>query len=97
MSSAAIKTKAADRPPFKVKDLALAELGRKEIRLAEQEMPGLMALRARYGASKPLKGAKVAGSTLSNDRPGGSWSTSDPLFRYRLPLEDDDPQVGLIR
>ena len=63
MSSAAkLKDNAATRPAFKVKDLAEAELGRKEIRLAEQEMPGLMALRARYGASKPLKGARVAGS-----------------------------------
>ena len=41
------------RPPFKVKDLALAELGRKEIRLAEQEMPGLMAIRTKYAAAKP--------------------------------------------
>ena len=62
MTSAAKKIEAAARLPFKVKDLALAELGRKEIRLAEQEMPGLMALRARYGASQPLKGARVAGS-----------------------------------
>jgi len=53
---------ANERPAFKVKDLALAELGRKEIRLAEQEMPGLMALRAKYGKEKPLKGARVAGS-----------------------------------
>ena len=53
---------AAGRLPFKVRDLALAELGRKEIRLAEQEMPGLMAVRARYGAKKPLAGAKIAGS-----------------------------------
>jgi adenosylhomocysteinase len=53
---------AAERLPFKVKDLALAELGRKEIRLAEQEMPGLMALRARHGAEKPLKGARIMGS-----------------------------------
>jgi len=45
-----------------VKDLALAELGRKEIRLAEQEMPGLMALRAQHGATKPLKGARIMGS-----------------------------------
>ncbi len=51
-----------DRPPFKVRDLALADLGRKEIRLAEQEMPGLMAMRARYSASKPLAGARVMGS-----------------------------------
>src|SRR6185369_14481372 len=53
---------AAERLPFKVKDLALAELGRKEIRLAEQEMPGLMAIRARYAKKKPLKGARVMGS-----------------------------------
>jgi adenosylhomocysteinase len=47
---------------FKVRDLALAELGRKEIRLAEHEMPGLMALRERYAGQQPLKGAKIAGS-----------------------------------
>src|SRR5262245_33724342 len=52
----------AERLPFKVKDLALAELGRKEIRLAEQEMPGLMALRARHAAAKPLAGARIMGS-----------------------------------
>ncbi|MGQ0815851.1 MAG: adenosylhomocysteinase [Gemmatimonadota bacterium] len=51
-----------ERLPFKVADLGLAEWGRKEIRLAEQEMPGLMALRAEYAASKPLKGARVMGS-----------------------------------
>jgi adenosylhomocysteinase len=50
------------RLPFKVANLALAELGRKEIRLAEQEMPGLMALRAEHAAKKPLAGAKIAGS-----------------------------------
>src|SRR4051795_13433397 len=50
------------RPPFKVADLSLAELGRKEIRLAEQEMPGLMALRQRHGTTKPLSGAKIVGS-----------------------------------
>jgi adenosylhomocysteinase len=53
---------AQERPAFKVKDLVLAELGRKEIRLAEQEMPGLMAVRAKYARQKPLKGARVAGS-----------------------------------
>src|SRR5580700_2034217 len=46
---------------FKVKDIGLAEWGRKEIGIAESEMPGLMALRKEYGASKPLKGARVAG------------------------------------
>ena len=46
---------------YKVKDISLAEWGRKEIRLAEAEMPGLMALREEFGASKPLKGARIAG------------------------------------
>ena len=47
--------------PFKVKDIALADWGRKEIQLAEAEMPGLMALRAEFGAAQPLKGARIAG------------------------------------
>ncbi len=47
--------------PYKVKDITLAEWGRKEIRLAEAEMPGLMAIRTEYGPSQPLKGARVAG------------------------------------
>ncbi len=47
---------------FKVKDLSLADWGRKEIKLAEAEMPGLMALRKKYGNQKPLKGAKITGS-----------------------------------
>jgi adenosylhomocysteinase len=47
---------------YKVKDISLAEWGRKEISMAEDEMPGLMALRAEYGASQPLKGARIAGS-----------------------------------
>ncbi|MFN6037738.1 MAG: adenosylhomocysteinase [Bacteroidota bacterium] len=46
---------------YKVKDISLAEWGRKEIKLAEEEMPGLMALRKEFGASKPLKGARIAG------------------------------------
>jgi adenosylhomocysteinase len=47
--------------PYKVKDLSLAEWGRKEIRLAEAEMPGLMSIREEYGKQKPLKGARIAG------------------------------------
>ena len=47
--------------PYKVKDITLADWGRKEIRLAEAEMPGLMALREEFGASQPLKGARIAG------------------------------------
>ncbi|HEY9229892.1 MAG TPA: adenosylhomocysteinase [Gemmatimonadaceae bacterium] len=54
--------KTTDRPPFKVADLSLAEFGRKEIRLAEQEMPGLMAIRDEYKGKKPLAGARVMGS-----------------------------------
>jgi adenosylhomocysteinase len=60
--AAATAAKTPARLPFKVKDLSLAELGRKEIRLAEQEMPGLMALRERYAAKKPLAGARIMGS-----------------------------------
>ncbi len=50
-----------EKLPYKVKDISLAEWGRKEINLAEAEMPGLMALRKEYGESKPLKGARIAG------------------------------------
>jgi adenosylhomocysteinase len=52
----------ADNLPYKVADINLADFGRKEIKLAETEMPGLMALRKKYGKEKPLKGAKIAGS-----------------------------------
>jgi len=55
-------TTTAVRPPFKVRDLSLAEFGRNEIRLAEFEMPGLMALRAEYKGKRPLTGAKIMGS-----------------------------------
>src|SRR5881394_246917 len=51
-----------DRPPFKVADLSLADFGRKEIRLAEQEMPGLMSIRDEYKGKFPLRGAKIMGS-----------------------------------
>src|SRR5436309_9785183 len=54
--------RAAGREPFKVRDLSLATLGRSEIRLAEHEMPGLMAIRDKYAASKPLQGARIMGS-----------------------------------
>src|SRR5580692_10123982 len=56
------KTQSIDlKLPYKVKDMSLAEWGRKEIRLAEAEMPGLMAVRAEYGKQKPLKGAHIVG------------------------------------
>jgi adenosylhomocysteinase len=54
-------TSTTQNQDFKVADLSLADWGRKEIRLAEKEMPGLMALRAKYGEQKPLRGAKIAG------------------------------------
>ena len=51
-----------DRPPYKVADLSLAEFGRKEIELAEHEMPGLMAMRSEFGGQQPLAGARITGS-----------------------------------
>jgi adenosylhomocysteinase len=54
--------KEAGREPYKVADLSLAEFGRKEMNLAEQEMPGLMALRKQYGPKKPLAGTRIMGS-----------------------------------
>ncbi|CAL68011.1 adenosylhomocysteinase [Christiangramia forsetii] len=56
-----MSTKTVPYTAYKVKDIELAEYGRREIELAEAEMPGLMALRKEYGASKPLKGARIAG------------------------------------
>src|SRR6202012_1646552 len=65
MSTATLPKSAAqansDKPAYKVKDMSLAEWGRKEIDIAENEMPGLMSLRKKYGATKPLAGARIAG------------------------------------
>ncbi|MGB9687317.1 adenosylhomocysteinase [Thermogutta sp.] len=62
MSQTAVtKGKLEGKLPYKVKDISLAEWGRREIELAEKEMPGLMALREKYSRSKPLKGARIAG------------------------------------
>jgi adenosylhomocysteinase len=47
---------------YKIADISLAEFGRKEIEIAEKEMPGLMAIRKKYTAEKPLKGARITGS-----------------------------------
>src|SRR5262245_6225881 len=56
------QAKAPAKPTnFKVADLSLAEWGRKEIEIAQHEMPGLMAIRREYGPSKPLQGARIAG------------------------------------
>ncbi len=56
-----MNTDVANYIPYKVKDISLAEWGRREIELAEAEMPGLMAIREEYGPSQPLKGARIAG------------------------------------
>jgi adenosylhomocysteinase len=55
-------TSSKESPPFKVADISLADFGRREIRLAEHEMPGLMAMRAELGPTKPLSGARITGS-----------------------------------
>jgi len=57
-----MSTSFADRKDFRVADLSMAPFGRKEIHLAEHEMPGLRALRKEYGVTKPLKGARISGS-----------------------------------
>src|SRR6202163_1622521 len=62
MSIATPSSPVPTRTDYKVADLSLAEFGRKEITLAEHEMPGLMGLRAEFGPSQPLKGARVSGS-----------------------------------
>ena len=56
------RTHATAPLPFKVADISLADFGRKEIRLAEHEMPGLMALRSEFAGSQPLAGARITGS-----------------------------------
>ena len=68
---------------YKVKDMSLAEWGRKEIRLAEHEMPGLMALRNEYGASKPLKGARIAGCLHMTIQPAVLIETGAPELSTR--------------
>ena len=62
MTTTAPSSTSTDRPDFKVADLSLAEFGRKEITLAEHEMPGLMAMRDRYAETRPLAGARITGS-----------------------------------
>ena len=62
MERETMPTTTTNRLPYKVKDIDLWQLGRKEIEIAEHEMPGLMALREKYGAKKPLRGARIAGS-----------------------------------
>jgi len=94
----------AGRVPFKVADLELAEWGRKEINLAEQEMPGLMAIRQRYAGKRPLESARVMGSlhmtiqtavlieTLADLGAAGHHVTSSP--RRTTPRRPSPRQVA---
>ena len=68
---------------FKVADLALADWGRKEIAIAESEMPALMAIRSEYAASKPLKGARITGSLTSSSPTGAARKSPSPSPRCR--------------
>src|SRR3979411_2122479 len=71
-------TATAKKPTFTdyiVKDISLAEFGRKEISLAETEMPGLMATREEYGPKQPLKGARIAGSPHLTTQTAGLMRT----------------------
>ena len=89
--------------PFKVKDISLAEWGRKEIGLAEAEMPGLMALREEFGAAKPLAGARIAGclhmtiqtavliETLVELGADVTWSSCN-IFLHKIMLQQLLPQ-----
>src|SRR5437762_7302385 len=61
-AKAATKNANGPRSDYYVKDISLAELGRREIEVAEQEMPGLMSIRAKYGPQKPFKGVRISGS-----------------------------------
>src|ERR1700735_2579492 len=61
MSTTVTKSSIDFKLPYKVADMSLAEWGRKEIKLAEAEMPGLMSIRKEFGPSQPLKGARIAG------------------------------------
>ena len=70
--------------PYKVADMSLAEFGRKEIEIAEHEMPGLMALRKKYADQKPLKGARLTGSLRWEQMFAGQAATSS-LHRTTLP------------
>jgi adenosylhomocysteinase len=60
--STVVKLKKSDKPDYRIRDIALAGLGRKRVRMAEEEMPGLMAIRAKHAPQKPLKGVRVTGS-----------------------------------
>ncbi|HPR86297.1 MAG TPA: adenosylhomocysteinase, partial [Prolixibacteraceae bacterium] len=55
-------TKTLEQVAYKVADISLADFGRKEIEIAEKEMPGLMAIRKKYSGAKPLQGARIMGS-----------------------------------
>ena len=81
---------------FKVADISLAEWGRREIAIAETEMPGLMATRQEYGPEQPLRGARIAGGGLNPDVvewagvEGGGRTGRGHEVRAGLEISDDD-------
>ena len=91
MSSEPVAIQSQD---YKVADISLADWGRKEIAIAETEMPGLMALRKEYGAQKPLEGARIAGCLHMTIKPGisvtaavHSQARTRPRSIVRLPTQ----------
>src|SRR5512139_2365118 len=71
------------KPDFRVADLSLADWGRKEIRIAETEMPGLMAIREEFAARQPLKGARVTGSLHMTIQTAVLVVKGTPVFAYK--------------
>ena len=77
-----------DKLQYKVKDITLADWGRKEIHLAEAEMPGLMSLREEFGESKPLKGARIAGCPFRQTITGARTKQLSEASRADLQVQD---------
>src|SRR3981081_3087385 len=74
-AASASKSAASANPDYVVKDIGLAEWGRKELAIAETEMPGLMATREEFGPTQPLRGARIAGSLHMTIQPAGLIET----------------------
>ena len=85
--------------PYKVADLSLAQWGRKEMQLAENEMPGLMAAREKYGPEKPLDGLKVMGSlhmTVQTARSDGIRFNTSTYTCPRPPVPTSASRIGFM-
>ena len=62
MQDPSLKSRTSESPPFLVADISMSEFGRKEIEIAEHEMPGLIAIREKYSSERPLEGVRITGS-----------------------------------